>query len=95
MAFSKKIQIHGITYIIKAPSRRKGKKYDVYVGNDEPKYLLSFGALGYEQYHDKFGYYKELDHNDPKRRELYRSRHFKDMKDDPSYAGNWAWNYLW
>jgi hypothetical protein len=95
MAFTRTTVIHGITYTIKAPSRRKGKKYDVYVGKDDPKYLLSYGGLGYEQYKDAFGYYKDLDHNDAKRRKLYRDRHHKDFKDDPSYAGYWAWNFLW
>lgn len=59
------------------------------------KYILSFGQKGMEQYKDKFGFYKDLDHNDKKRRDAYRSRHKNDNIDNPDYAGYWSWNYLW
>lgn len=73
-------------------STRKNKKYDAYK-ND--KYITSFGDKNYEHYNDKIGYYSHLDHNDKKRRELYRIRHKNDYINDPNYAGYWAWNYLW
>lgn len=68
------------TFIIKV-SERKNKKYDVYEMHDEgPKYLLSFGQLPYQQYHDKLGHYSYLDHNDPERRKRYYARHGKDAE---------------
>lgn len=56
-------------------STRKGKKYMVKVGNK----TVHFGALGYQQYHDKIGLYSSLNHNDPARRKLYRARHKKNI----------------
>lgn len=78
-------------YTVKV-STRKNKKYDVY---KDDKYITSFGDKRYQHYKDLIGYYKDLDHNDKKRRELYRLRHRNDNIDDPNYAGFWAWNYLW
>ena len=91
MTFHKTIVIKGITYNVKAPSTREYKKYDVYLGE---KYLLSFGDNRYQQYKDKLGYYRALDHKDDKRRILYNIRHAKDGK-SPYYAGWWASKYLW
>lgn len=78
-------------YTIKV-STRKNKKYDVY---KDDKYITSFGDKRYQHYKDLIGYYKNLDHNDKKRRELYRLRHKNDNIDDPNYAGYWAYNFLW
>jgi hypothetical protein len=50
------------------------KKYDVYY---KDKKIFSFGAKGYEHYKDRIGYYKDYDHLDNKRRELYYKRHNK------------------
>jgi hypothetical protein len=36
------------------------------------KHSFNFGDINYQQYNDKIGLYKRLDHNDKKRRELYR-----------------------
>lgn len=91
MTFSKTLHINGLTYQIKAPSSREHKKYDVYLGDS---YLLSFGDKRYQQYKDKLGYYKALDHGDDKRRILYNIRHRKDGN-TPYYAGWWARKYLW
>lgn len=49
------------------------KKYYALVGNKK----VYFGDVRYQQYHDKMGYYRELDHWDPKRRSLFHSRHHK------------------
>jgi hypothetical protein len=78
-------------YVFVAPSATEGSKYDVYK-ND--KKLASFGALGYQQYKDKIGAYKHLDHNDKKRRALYNIRHAKDIDNYP-HAGYFASRYLW
>jgi hypothetical protein len=69
--FSKKIG----SYIFEAPSRRAGKKYDVYRLNGQ--YITSFGARNYEQYKDKIGYYSSYDHKSKLRRERYYYRHGK------------------
>jgi hypothetical protein len=80
-------------FIIRAPSTRQHKKYDVYT--KKGKYVVSFGDNRYQQYKDKFGYYSYLNHGDSSRRANYRSRHSKDYIDDPSYAGFWSWHFLW
>jgi hypothetical protein len=64
-------------YEFVAPSRRKGKKYDVYRGG---RYLLSFGALGYEHFRDVIGHYRNQDHGDPRRRKSYLNRHHPGAK---------------
>jgi len=76
-----------------APSKRKGKKYDVY--NKDGKYICSFGALGYQQYKDRIGYYSKSDHLDKDRRRLYQQRHQKDLITDKTKPGYFAWFYLW
>ena len=60
-------------------SRRKGKKYDVY---KDGKYLVSFGAKGYQQFKDKtpLKAYSHLDHNDNERKKRYYQRHGKEAK---------------
>lgn len=78
-------------YII-IPSQRKNKKYDVYIDGE---YLLSFGDKNYSQYHDQFGYYSHLDHNDEKRRDNYRARHKHTNINDPNYPAYWSMKFLW
>lgn len=78
-------------YTIKV-STRKNKKYDVF---KDDKYITSFGDKRYQHYKDLIGYYKNLDHNDKKRRDNYRSRHKNDNIDNPNYAGYWAYHFLW
>jgi|LakMenE01Jun11ns_1017448.scaffolds.fasta_scaffold9945944_2 hypothetical protein len=80
-------------FIIRAPSTRANKKYDVYT--EGGKYVVSFGDNRYEHYFDKFGYYSHLNHGDSQRRKRYQSRHKKDYITDPRYAGYWSWNFLW
>lgn len=78
-------------------STSKGKKYMIKVNNK----LVHFGALGYQQYHDKIGLYSSYDHNDVTRRNLYRARHKKIYSNGkPSYLTRYtpawfSWNYLW
>ena len=73
-----------------APSTVKNKKYDAYI--DGKKY--SFGDQRYEQYHDKIGYYKDLDHLDDDRRYNYINRHKNDKLDEYS-PGYLSMYYLW
>lgn len=77
-------------YIFRAPSKRKGKKYDVYRLNGQ--YVTSFGAVGYEQYKDKIGYYSKYDHGDKVRRENYYKRHGKATFESPKWFSH---RYLW
>jgi hypothetical protein len=76
-----------------APSNRKGKKYDVYVGD---KYITSFGAFGMEQYFDKISHYREDDHRDKKRLKQFNHRFgsiiAKSDKNSPMYFSS---KYLW
>ena len=54
-----------------------------------------FGQAGMAQFKDTtpLKLYKHLDHNDPKRRELYYKRHPIDY---PKYSDDWfAKRYLW
>ena len=77
------------------PSRRKGKKLDAY--DIDGKYITSFGARGYPDYHV---YKKEYGSKvaDEKRR-LYKLRHEKDRhvkyRDGRLTAGYLADQILW
>lgn len=75
------------------PSRRMNKKYDVYK-NDV--FILSFGDVRYQHYHDKLGHYKHLDHWDPQRRKNYlkRSRGLGNIH-NPNSANYWSRTMLW
>ncbi len=83
-------------------SRRKNKKYSVYVKIDGATRLIHFGDKRMQHFKDKLGHYKSLDHNDPKRRSSYRARAsgirnksgeltFKDR----NTANYWSYNTLW
>lgn len=84
--------IDGKKYTIIPSTRKKNKKYDVFL---DGKYIVSFGDTRYQHYRDRFGHYKNLDHNDKKRRDRYRARHMNDIIDNPNFAGFWAWHFLW
>lgn len=80
------------------------KGYDIYVSDKpEKKYYalvngkkIYFGQIPYQQYHDKIGYYKILDHNDKKRRENYRARHGAQGYQKIKGSAAWfSWNLLW
>ena len=108
MSFKKIIFVKGNKYLIE-PSKRENKKYDVHLvfNNKEfgigvlkdnefvKRYICSFGDKRYEQYKDKIGYYKSLDHNDKERRKQYKERHKNDYINDPNYSGFWSYRYLW
>ena len=75
-------------------STRKNKKYSVYVkGKTGNPRLIHFGDKRYGHFKDKLGHYKRLDHNDPKRKANYYSRHGKaTSKDSAKY---WSHKILW
>jgi hypothetical protein len=80
-------------------SNRKTKKYDaVLVNKINNKFVnVPFGDSRYEQYKDNTGLklYSSKDHGDKKRREAYKARHAKDVRDGYYSAGYFAFNYLW
>jgi len=75
-------------------STRKDKKLMVVVNNK----LIHFGGdsrKGIEHFKDKTGIWKELDHNDKKRRENYlkRSKGIKNKKGELTYLNPLSPNY--
>lgn len=74
-------------------STTKNKKYSVRVMKDGKRRLIHFGQKGYEQYHDKLGYYSKFDHNDTKRKALYYKRH--GPSNDKNTAKYWSHKILW
>jgi len=74
-------------------SSAKNKKYSVYVMKNGKKRLLHFGDSRYQQFKDKLGEYKHLDHGDPKRKELYYKRHGKATSKNT--AKYWSHKILW
>ena len=73
MTFTKNLD--GYTFV--APSKRKNKKYDVY---KKGKYITSFGSNTNQQYKDKIGHYKNLDHLDKDKRKRFYDRFGKNPK---------------
>jgi len=80
------------------PSRTAGKKYDAIIakkGDPAVTRRVPFGAIGYQQYHDKIGKYKKDDHGDPVRRASYQARHRHELREG-SYSPGWfSWHKLW
>lgn len=81
-------------------STRKHKKYMVKF-NDK---WIHFGDERYQHYRDltPIKAHKNMDHNDEKRRALYRKRHenIKDKDGTPFYKKKsspayWSYTYLW
>lgn len=70
------------------PSRKMGKKYDVYVPDPSSGRMkvVSFGAVGYSDF---------TMHKDESRKAAYWRRHHKDHLEDPRYAGFWSAHFLW
>ena len=75
------------------PSHAKHKKYSVYVMRDGKRSLIHFGDTRYQQYRDKLGHYRHLDHNNVRRRELWYARHGRTK--DRDSALHWAARVLW
>ena len=87
----------GESYIIRVAKDGKHKYY-VEIGNKK----IYFGALPYEHFYDKLGFYKDLNHNDEDRRKAYKSRHgaIKNKDGTPSYKipgtpAYFSWHILW
>lgn len=69
------------------PSTRKDKKIDVF--NKDGKYIVSIGAISYNDYPTYLKEYGKVYANE--RRKLYHERH----KNDKGKAGYYAKNILW
>ena len=74
-------------------SKAKNKKCSVYVRKHGRKRLIHFGDKRYQQYRDKLGHYRELDHNDPERRKRCYDRH--GPSGDKDTAKYWSHKILW
>ena len=72
-------------------STRKFKKYMV----KTKKGVIHFGDKRYEQFKDKIGEYKHLDHNDPKRKKAYYERHGDKNTKNKESAKYWSHKILW
>lgn len=72
------------------------KKYNALIYDDSGNLIkkIPFGDKRYQQFHDKIGLYKHLDHHDNKRRLNYQSRHKNDKLNEFS-PGYFSWHYLW
>lgn len=79
-------------FIFVASTGDSKKKYHVYTLK-EHEYITSFGDKRYQQYYDKIGHYKALNHKDKNRRRLYYLRHGKQT--EPLSAKYFSHNYLW
>jgi hypothetical protein len=82
------------TYAVRfRKSKTKNKKYDAIINIDGNKKIVPFGDNRYQQYEDKIGSYKHLDHNDKVRRASYIARHGANPA---KYSAGWfSLNYLW
>ena len=78
-------------------------KYWVYVkDNNKGVKRIGFGHKKYQQFKDKLGYYKKLDHGDPVRRKSYLAR-AKGIKNglgeltwtNKNSANYWSIRILW
>lgn len=77
----------------------KNKKYNAILQNKLNSQIVKipFGHSSYEQFKDStgLGLYSNKDHNDPKRRQLYRQRHQKDIKKGYYSPGYMSMTFLW
>lgn len=76
-------------------STRKDKKLMTVVEKDGIKKTIHFGSRDMQHFKDKTGIWKELDHNDKKRRENYlkRSKGIKNKKGELTYLNPLSPNY--
>ena len=77
-------------------------KYFVYVMKDGKVKKIGFGMKGMQQFKDKIGYYKSLDHGDAVRRKSYlaRSAGIRDKNgnltaNNKNTSNYWSRKYLW
>lgn len=83
--------------VIFRKSKKKDKKYDVILPDNT---IVSFGSIEHKHYFDNtpLKLYKHLNHNDNKRRALFRKRFMKlyeNNKNNRKSSIYWSWKYLW
>lgn len=71
-------------------SDRNLKKYYAVVNGKK----IYFGDIRYQQYYDKMGYYKILNHKDPIRRNSFWARHYKS-RNKVGTPGWFSLHVLW
>ena len=80
-------------------SKAKNKKYSAILKNKETNrtVTVNFGDKRYQQYNDStgLGLYSHLNHNDKKRRSLYRARHKVHLKPGYYSPAFFSYKYLW
>ncbi len=78
-------------------SNRKHKKYKALLKHKKTNklYTIHFGDNRYEQYEDKIGLYKHLNHFDKKRRKAFRARNKHRIIPGFMSAASFAQDYLW
>lgn len=70
-------------------STRKNKKYDAFMNG---KYIVSFGDKRYQQYNDRIGLYRHLNHLDFDR----KLRYFKRFGTAKPLSAKWfSHQFLW
>jgi len=71
-------------------------KYFVYVKKNGKVKKIGFGMKGMQQFKDKIGYYKSLDHGDPVRRKSYlaRAKGIKNKKGELTWKDKNSSNYF-
>lgn len=96
----KQVRIRGAIKFEKGSYPHKYKA-TVTLPNGKTK-TVQFGHQNYEQYHDKIGLYRHLDHHDAERRQRYRTRHQAirlktgQRAIDVKYSPAWfSYRYLW
>jgi|TARA_R100000479_G_scaffold159282_1_gene96407 hypothetical protein len=72
-------------------STRKYKKYMVLTKRG----IIHFGDKRYNQFKDKLGAYKHLDHKDKERQKSYYARHGDKNTKDKETAKYWSHKCLW
>lgn len=80
-------------------SRDPSKKYDAVIKNQktDKTHIISFGSKVHQHYRDvtPLKLYRDLDHNDTKRRENFRKRFRKLYNPDYYSPTQMSWEYLW
>jgi hypothetical protein len=74
------------------------KKYQAVLEHklDKSKVRVPFGHRKFEQFYDKIGSFRWLNHNDPERRRLYHLRHKERPDDKTHWTPNFfSRNFLW
>lgn len=99
MSWHQILKIGNSEYRVEKANNKKHKYVAYRIVGSDLKSPVRFGAYSMPHYKDDvFKQYKELDHNDKKRRELFRKR-FRKLYDknqnNPASAIFWSWRFLW